>query len=154
MKRPRPPWSLWAPTGGGEPRGVGTSWRFGGRIMSAATGNVRRAGSAPPWDGADDPLLRRAGASQAALPPARVDRSSPAVTLEDGETVHRGAAAIKLRYSSDTDSLYIDLAGRPSAHSREVTPGVVVLDFDAPGALGIDIDRAGRLSAGLDVRIS
>ncbi|CAN5859755.1 hypothetical protein BH24GEM1_BH24GEM1_01020 [soil metagenome] len=48
------------------------------------------------------------------------------VTLEDGET----------------DSLYIDLADRPSADSREVTPGVV-LDFDAAGALvGIDIDRA------------
>ena len=44
----------------------------------------------------------------------------------------------------DTDSLYIDLADRPSADSREVTPGVV-LDFDAAGGLvGIDIDRASR----------
>jgi uncharacterized protein YuzE len=33
-------------------------------------------------------------------------------------------------------------ADRPSADSRELTPGVV-LDFDAAGALvGIDIDRA------------
>lgn len=51
---------------------------------------------------------------------------------------------MKLRYYSDTDSLYIDLAERPSADSREVTPGIV-LDFDATGALvGIDIDRASR----------
>jgi uncharacterized protein YuzE len=49
---------------------------------------------------------------------------------------------MKLRYYADTDSLYIDLADRPSADSREVTPGVV-LDFDASGTLvGIDIDRA------------
>lgn len=49
---------------------------------------------------------------------------------------------MKLRYYADTDSLYIDLADRPSADSREVTPGVV-LDFDAAGGLvGIDIDRA------------
>jgi uncharacterized protein YuzE len=49
---------------------------------------------------------------------------------------------MKLRYYSDTDSLYIDLAERPSVDSREVTPGVV-LDFDAEGALvGIDIDKA------------
>ena len=51
---------------------------------------------------------------------------------------------MKLRYYADTDSLYIDLADRPSTDSREVTPGVV-LDFDADGALvGIDIDRASR----------
>jgi uncharacterized protein YuzE len=51
---------------------------------------------------------------------------------------------MKLLYYADTDSLYIDLAERPSADSREVTPGVV-LDFDAAGALvGIDIDRASR----------
>lgn len=49
-----------------------------------------------------------------------------------------------LRYYSDTDSLYIDLADRPSVDSREVTPGVV-LDFDAAGTLvGIDIDQASR----------
>ena len=51
---------------------------------------------------------------------------------------------MKLRYYPDTDSLYIDLAERPSTDSREVTPGVV-LDFDAAGALvGIDIDHASR----------
>jgi uncharacterized protein YuzE len=51
---------------------------------------------------------------------------------------------MKLLYYADTDSLYIDLAERPSADSREVTPGVV-LDFDAAGALvGIDIDRASQ----------
>lgn len=51
---------------------------------------------------------------------------------------------MKLLYYADTDSLYIDLADRPSTDSREVTPGVV-LDFDAAGALvGIDIDRASR----------
>lgn len=49
---------------------------------------------------------------------------------------------MKLRYYSDTDSLYIDLAERPSVDSREVTPGVV-LDFNASGILvGIDIDQA------------
>jgi uncharacterized protein YuzE len=52
---------------------------------------------------------------------------------------------MKLRYYAETDSLYIDLADRPSADSREVTPGVV-LDFDVAGALvGIDIDRASRV---------
>jgi len=51
---------------------------------------------------------------------------------------------MKLNYYADTDSLYIDLAERPSAESREVAPGVV-LDFDAAGALvGIDIDHASQ----------
>ena len=49
---------------------------------------------------------------------------------------------MKFHYYAETDSLYIDLAERPSAESREVAPGVV-LDFDAEGRLvGIDIDRA------------
>jgi uncharacterized protein YuzE len=49
---------------------------------------------------------------------------------------------MRLLYYPETDSLYIDLAERPSTDSREVTPGVV-LDFDAAGELvGIDIDRA------------
>ena len=49
---------------------------------------------------------------------------------------------MKFHYYPDTDSLYIDLAERPGAESREVAPGVV-LDFDAEGRLvGIDIDRA------------
>lgn len=51
---------------------------------------------------------------------------------------------LKLYYYADTDSLYIDLADRPSAASREVLPGVV-LDLDDRGALvGIDIDHASQ----------
>lgn len=49
---------------------------------------------------------------------------------------------MKFHYYPETDSLYIDLAERTSADSREVAPGVV-LDFDADGHLvGIDIDHA------------
>lgn len=49
---------------------------------------------------------------------------------------------MKLHYYPETDSLYIDLAERPAADSREVVPGVV-LDFDSSGRLvGIDIDHA------------
>ncbi len=51
---------------------------------------------------------------------------------------------MKLHYYHETDSLYIDLANRPSAESRQVAPGVV-LDFDAGGVLvGIDIDHASQ----------
>jgi uncharacterized protein YuzE len=51
---------------------------------------------------------------------------------------------MKLHYYRETDSLYIDLANRPSAESRQVAPGVV-LDFDAGGVLvGIDIDHASQ----------
>ena len=51
---------------------------------------------------------------------------------------------MKLHYYRETDSLYIDLADRPSAESRQVAPGVV-LDFDAAGVLvGIDINHASR----------
>lgn len=60
---------------------------------------------------------------------------------------------MKLHYYPETDSLYIDLAERPAADSREVAPGIV-LDFDNNGQLvGIDIDHAkhnvslGRLEA-------
>lgn len=49
---------------------------------------------------------------------------------------------MKLKYYEDTDSLYIDLSGNPSAESKEVSEGVV-LDYDAQGNLvGIDIDNA------------
>ncbi len=49
---------------------------------------------------------------------------------------------MKLHYFPETDSLYIDLADRASADSREITDGVV-LDYDAQGRLvGIDIDEA------------
>ena len=51
---------------------------------------------------------------------------------------------MKLYYYADTDSLYIDLADRPSVTSEEVRPGVV-LDLDDQGGLvGIDIDHASR----------
>jgi len=51
---------------------------------------------------------------------------------------------MKLRYDAATDSLYIDLADRPSVDSDEVADGVV-LDFDADGHLvGIDIDHASQ----------
>jgi uncharacterized protein YuzE len=49
-----------------------------------------------------------------------------------------------LKYYPDTDSLYIDLSGKPSAESREVSEGIV-LDYDAQGNLvGIDIDNASK----------
>ncbi len=51
---------------------------------------------------------------------------------------------MKLRYYPETDSLYIDLAGRSSVESKEVSEGVV-LDYDADGNLvGIDIDNASK----------
>ena len=49
---------------------------------------------------------------------------------------------MKLNYHPETDSLYIDLAERPSAESLEISEGVV-LDYDSDGKLvGIDIDNA------------
>ena len=51
---------------------------------------------------------------------------------------------MKLNYYPETDSLYIDLAERSSAESKEVSEGVV-LDYDANGNLvGIDIDNASK----------
>jgi uncharacterized protein YuzE len=51
---------------------------------------------------------------------------------------------MKLNYYPETDSLYIDLAERPSTESKEVSEGVVV-DYDAAGNLiGIDIDNASK----------
>jgi uncharacterized protein YuzE len=51
---------------------------------------------------------------------------------------------MKLKYYSDTDSLYIDLSSQPSVESLEVSEGVV-LDYDAAGNLvGIDIDNASQ----------
>ena len=48
---------------------------------------------------------------------------------------------MKLSYFPETDSLYIDLANRPGAESREISDGIV-LDYDADGKLvGIDIDE-------------
>ena len=51
---------------------------------------------------------------------------------------------MRISYYPDTDSLYIDLAARPSTESREVSPGVVI-DYDAEGGIvGIDIDHASQ----------
>jgi len=51
---------------------------------------------------------------------------------------------MKLNYYPDTDSLYIDLAERTSAESKQVSEGIV-LDYDAQGNLvGIDIDNASK----------
>jgi len=53
---------------------------------------------------------------------------------------------MQLTYYPDTDSLYIDLSHRPSVESREISEGVV-LDYDASGhVVGIDIDRACRVT--------
>ncbi len=53
---------------------------------------------------------------------------------------------MKLCYYPETDSLYIDLAERPAADSREVTPDIV-LDFDEAGRLvGIDIQHASTVA--------
>lgn len=51
---------------------------------------------------------------------------------------------MKLNYYPSTDSLYIDLAERPSVESREISDGIV-LDYDGEGRLvGIDIDNASQ----------
>jgi uncharacterized protein YuzE len=51
---------------------------------------------------------------------------------------------MKLNYHPETDSLYIDLSGKPSVETREISEGVN-LDYDASGNLvGIDIDNASR----------
>ena len=51
---------------------------------------------------------------------------------------------MRIAYFPDTDSMYIDLSEKPSAESREVSPGVV-LDYDEDGNIaGIDIDNASK----------
>jgi uncharacterized protein YuzE len=51
---------------------------------------------------------------------------------------------LRLHYYPETDSLYIDLNGRPSADSVEIADGLVI-DFDESGhVVGIDIDHASR----------
>ena len=60
---------------------------------------------------------------------------------------------MKIHYYAETDSLYIELSGKPSVDSQQAAPGVV-LDFDADGKLvGIDIDHASTVTslARLDV---
>lgn len=56
---------------------------------------------------------------------------------------------MKLHYYPETDSLYIELQGAPSAETREIAPGLNV-DFDANGdVVGLDIDGAsGKLDLG------
>lgn len=52
---------------------------------------------------------------------------------------------MKISYYPETDSLYIDLARRPSSESQEVADGVVV-DYDADGKIvGLGIDEASRI---------
>jgi len=52
---------------------------------------------------------------------------------------------MKMKYYSDTDSLYIDLSERPSSESLEVAPGIV-LDFDDQNHIvGIDIGNASQI---------
>lgn len=51
---------------------------------------------------------------------------------------------MKLKYYPDTDSLYIDLSGKSSVDSREISEGIV-LDYDEFGSIvGIDIDNASK----------
>ena len=51
---------------------------------------------------------------------------------------------MKLNYYPDTDSLYIDLSGKSSANSHEISEGIV-LDYDESGSIvGIDIDNASK----------
>ena len=51
---------------------------------------------------------------------------------------------MKLEYYPDTDSLYIDLSGKSSVDSREISEGIV-LDYDESGSIvGIDIDNASK----------
>jgi uncharacterized protein YuzE len=51
---------------------------------------------------------------------------------------------MKIEYFPETDSLYIDLADRPGADTREIEEGIV-LDVDEHGcAVGLDIDQASK----------
>jgi len=52
---------------------------------------------------------------------------------------------MKISYFPETDTLYIDLASRPSSESQEIAEGVVV-DFDDAGRIvGLGIDQASKL---------
>ena len=51
---------------------------------------------------------------------------------------------MKFEYFRETDSLYIELADRSSADTREIEEGIV-LDIDDQGhVVGIDIDQASK----------
>ena len=56
---------------------------------------------------------------------------------------------MKISYYPETDSMYIDLAAKESAESREVSPGVVIDHAVNGDIVGIDIDNA---SSKLDLR--
>lgn len=53
---------------------------------------------------------------------------------------------MKLNYYPETDSLYIDFSEKPSAESREITEGVVADYNDVGQLVGLDIDRASRIT--------
>jgi uncharacterized protein YuzE len=51
---------------------------------------------------------------------------------------------MRIEYFPETDSLYIDLADRTGADTREIEEGIV-LDVDEHGrAVGLDIDQASK----------
>ena len=51
---------------------------------------------------------------------------------------------MKLHYYPDTDTLYIELSGRPSVDSDEISNDVVA-DFDTEGNIvGLDIEHASK----------
>ena len=51
---------------------------------------------------------------------------------------------MKLHYYQETDSLYIDLSGKKSYDSKEISDNLVV-DYDDKGnVVGIDIQHASR----------
>jgi uncharacterized protein YuzE len=51
---------------------------------------------------------------------------------------------MKLHYYKDTDSLYIDLSSKVSAHSEEISDGLII-DYDDSGSIvGIDIQHASQ----------
>ena len=55
---------------------------------------------------------------------------------------------MRIEYFPETDSLYIELASRAGADTREIDDGIVI-DVDAEGHLvGIDIDQASKRPPG------
>jgi uncharacterized protein YuzE len=51
---------------------------------------------------------------------------------------------MKIEYFPETDSLYIDLAGRAASDAIELSEGIV-LDIDEQGRpVGLDIDQASK----------
>lgn len=51
---------------------------------------------------------------------------------------------MKINYYPETDSLYIELSGKVSVDTTEISEGILV-DFDEDGSIvGIDIDNASK----------